>query len=78
MAELRLGKLPDRTPIKPAIAVPPDLKAALDDYAVVYRSTYGQEESVSDLIPATLVQFLAGDRGFAKAREALRAGRDDR
>lgn len=78
VAELRLGKLPDRTPIKLAIAVPPDLKAAFDDYAVVYRSTYGQEESISDLIPAMLVQFLAGDRGFVRAREALRTGRDDR
>ena len=78
MAELKLAKLPDRTPIKLAVAIPPELKAALDDYAVVYRSTYGQEESIGDLIPAMLVQFLAGDRGFAKAREALKAGRDDR
>jgi hypothetical protein len=71
MADLKLSKLPDRTPVKLVIAVAPDLKAALDDYAALYAAAYGQEETIADLIPAMLSQFLAGDRGFAKARETL-------
>jgi hypothetical protein len=38
MAELKLGKLPDRTPVKPTISVRPDLNQDLVDYAKAYRS----------------------------------------
>lgn len=72
MPDIKLAKLPDRAPVKLAIAVAPELKRALDDYALVYRDAYGRDESVADLVPAMLAQFLAGDRAFAKAREALR------
>src|SRR3546814_7620770 len=33
MAAIKLGKLPDRTPVKLTISILPDLKQALDDYA---------------------------------------------
>ncbi|MBU6445551.1 MAG: DUF2274 domain-containing protein [Alphaproteobacteria bacterium] len=33
MPELKLAKLPDRTPVKITITVPPDLNAALNQYA---------------------------------------------
>jgi hypothetical protein len=69
MAELRLAKLPDRTPVKITIAVSPALNDALRDYAAVYRAAYGQAESVPELIPFMLDSFLAGDREFAKARK---------
>ena len=68
MAGIKLGKLPDRTPVKLTISVPPDLRNALDDYAALYRETYGEEEPVVALIPQMLAAFLASDRGFAKAR----------
>lgn len=71
MAELKLGKLPDRTPVKIAVSVLPDLANALEAYATTYEVTYGQKESVADLIPFILAAFLASDRGFAKARESL-------
>lgn len=66
---LKLAKLPDRTPIKIAIVVTPDLYGALGDYAALYRQTYGEKAEVADLIPAMLDSFLAGDREFAKARK---------
>ena len=84
MSELKLGKLPDRTPVKIAITVSPDLNQALRAYAAIYRTTYGEAESVADLIPFMLGAFLESDRGFAKARkdvsfeapiEAARRGR---
>lgn len=66
MAELRLGKLPDRTPVKLAIQVMPDLHEALTDYAALYAQAYGREEAVAELIPAMLAAFLDGDRAFTK------------
>lgn len=78
MAELRLPRLPDRTSVKLTINLAPDLRQALDDYAEVYRLTYGESEPVVDLVPAMLAQFLAADRGFAKAREALKTGGNGR
>lgn len=71
MADLKLGKLPDRTPMKLTIAVTPDLNEALGEYAEAYRATYGQAEQVTDLIPYMLRAFLDSDRGFAKRRGKL-------
>jgi hypothetical protein len=68
MTGLRLGKLPDRTPVRITIAIAPDLHQALADYAELYRETYGQEAPVQDLIPAMLDIFLEGDKTFARRR----------
>jgi hypothetical protein len=68
MAAVKLARLPDRTPIKLAIAVIPDLHGRLQDYAAAYAETYGQEEPLAELIPAMLAAFLDGDRGFSKGR----------
>lgn len=70
MGELRLAKLPDRTPVKVTIQVSPDLHQALTDYAELYRESYGQAEPVQELIPAMLVSFLESDRAFARRRKA--------
>ncbi|CAN5170964.1 DUF2274 domain-containing protein [soil metagenome] len=71
MPDLKLPRIPDRTPIKLAIAVLPDLGQALADYAQLYAQAYGREESVVDLIPAMLSAFLDSDRAFLRARESL-------
>ncbi|WP_425453237.1 DUF2274 domain-containing protein [Sphingomonas gilva] len=76
--DLKLPKLPDRTPVKLAITVPPDLHRALTDYAAIYNDAYGQSEPVAELIPHMLASFLASDRGFAKARDSLtKTGKND-
>ena len=69
MANLKLGKLPDRTPAKITITVDAELNQALRDYATLYRATYGEVESVAALIPFMLEAFLDSDRAFAKARK---------
>jgi hypothetical protein len=43
MPELRLPKLPDRTPVKITISVSPDLNQALLDYAALYGEVYGPD-----------------------------------
>jgi hypothetical protein len=67
MVELRIAKLPDRTPIKLTISVMPDLHDALQDYAKLYAETYGQADTMVDLIPAMLASFLDSDRGFQRS-----------
>lgn len=79
MTELKLGKLPDRTPVKLTITIAPSLNQALQAYAELYRETYGQAEPMAELIPYMLESFLASDRSYAKALKnrsdrAARAG----
>ncbi|MBV9840908.1 MAG: DUF2274 domain-containing protein [Sphingomonadaceae bacterium] len=71
---MKLERLPDRTPVKLTISVSPELKSALDDYAAVYRDTYGTEEPITHLIPQMLTSFIASDRVFVKGRAALKGG----
>lgn len=71
MAEIKLPKLPDRTPVKLAISVMPDLKQALDDYAEYYQHAYKQTETIADLVPAIVGAFLENDRAFLKWRRQL-------
>jgi hypothetical protein len=70
MAAIRLGKLPDRTPVKVTINLSPELNQGLLDYAALYEETYGQAEPVQELIPAMLASFLDGDKLFARRRRA--------
>jgi len=74
MADLKLGRLPDRTPVKLNITVLPDLHQALADYAALYAQTYGRDEPVSELIPAMLAAFLESDRSFVRNRDARLRG----
>jgi hypothetical protein len=69
MPELKLAKLPDRTPAKMTITVSPELIQALREYAELYCTAYGEMETVADLIPYMLIGFLESDRAFAKARK---------
>ena len=52
MADLKLSRLPDRTPVRLTISVLPDLNQRLAAYADRYAATYGVEEPVTTLIPA--------------------------
>ncbi|MFA6124271.1 MAG: DUF2274 domain-containing protein [Sphingomonas sp.] len=71
MSDLKLARLPDRTPVKLTVSIAPDLQQALADYATIYQQTYGEAQTVAELVPHMLAVFLASDRGFAKAREGL-------
>lgn len=74
MADLKLAKLPDRTPVKLSITITPDLADSLAAYAALYREIYGQEEPVTELIPAMLAGFLESDRAFARSRQKPASG----
>lgn len=68
MPEIKLAKLPDRTPVKITVNVSPELSLTLEDYARVYADIYGEAEPVSELIPAMLTGFLESDKAFARRR----------
>lgn len=72
MADLKLAKLPDRTPVKLTITVTPDLKKSLDAYLTLYQTVHEDRDAgLGDIIPAMLEHFLAGDRAFAKAQKRV-------
>ena len=74
--ELKLAKLPDRTPVKIAVTVSPQLARKLNLYTELYNALYpGNDETIVDLIPYMLESFLEADRNFAKAfRESESSG----
>lgn len=67
MAELKLAKLPDRTPVKLTITVGAELHQILKEYADLYQAAYGATEQVVDLIPFMLEAFIQSDKGFVRA-----------
>lgn len=69
--QIKLAKLPDRTPVKLTIAVSPELYQTLEDYARVYADTYGHTEPIAELAPAMLAGFLEADKAFARRRRDL-------
>ena len=71
MTGLKLAQLPDRVPIKVTITVQPELKKALEDYALIYAKSYGAEEQVAELIPYMLDAFLKADVAFRNGRKEL-------
>jgi len=74
MADLKLPRLPDRTPVKMSFMATPELNDALTAYAALYAQAYGREEPVAELIPAMLAAFLESDRTFARRRRGEAGG----
>ena len=68
---LRIGELPDQTPIKLTIALDPALHETLQDYASIYAQEYGKSEKIEALAPVMLAAFLQGDSAFKRARKML-------
>ncbi len=66
---VKLQRLPERTPVKMSIVIPPDLHRRLQAYADAYTQAYGNQEPLSELIPAILVAFLDSDRAFSGRRQ---------
>jgi hypothetical protein len=70
MTDLKLAKLPDRTPVKLPLVLPPQLAADLNAYADLYRERYGSDEPLSELVPAMLAAFIESDKQFKRLRSA--------
>ena len=68
---LRIGKLPDLTPVKLTVILEPEVHRMLEDYARIYSDNYGEAVKPSELVPSMIAGFLATDNGFKRARKAL-------
>lgn len=73
MTDMKLPKLPDRTPVKITFTASPSLAKSLATFAEYYTEVYGQAESVHELVPYALEAFLESDRGFLKFRREREA-----
>jgi hypothetical protein len=73
MPDLKLRKLPNRTPVKMTISVMPDFEEALRDYAALHSAQHGVDSTPADIASAMVEQFILNDREFAKARATLKA-----
>lgn len=74
MVELKLPRLPDRTPVKLTITLGSELQQALKDYAYLYQATYGTTEQVVDLIlrcPFHSSRFSVTSSRYIAARVAV-------
>jgi len=70
MPDLKLAKLPDRTPVKLNLVLAPTLSADLNAYADLYRQRYGTDEPLSELVPAMLAAFIESDKQFKRPRSS--------
>ena len=68
---LRIGKLPDLTPVKLTVSLEPEVHQMLEDYARIYGDSYGETVKPAELVPSMIAGFLATDNGFKRARKAL-------
>lgn len=73
MADIKLARLADRTPVKLALSISPELHKSLCDYAELYREAYGEAPPLAELVPAMLEGFLAGDKAFLRRRRSREA-----
>ena len=71
---LKLGRIPDRTPVKLTIFISPELNGALQDYASAYEAAYGAGIPVAELVPAMLAAFIESDRAFVRSRQTRGQG----
>ena len=75
MSKLRLGPIFEEKPVKLTVELP----AALYRQLVAYASAHAQENRLAEplpperLIAPMLERFIAGDRGFARVRQARSA-----
>ena len=68
---LRIGKLPDLTPVKLTVSLEPEVHRMLEDYARIYSDSYGEAVKPSEFVPSMIAGFLAKDNGFKRSRKGL-------
>ena len=68
---LRIGKLPDLTPVKMTVSLDREIHEMLGDYARIYGESYEEAVKPAELVPSMIAGFLASDNGFKRARKVL-------
>ena len=72
MGKLKLGPIADEKPVRLTVELPAAVNRDLLAYADVLAGETGQAVDATRIIAPMLARFMATDRGFAKARRAVR------
>jgi hypothetical protein len=73
MTKLKLGAIADDKPVKMTVDLPGSVHRDLVAYAELLGKETGQSTEPAKLIAPMLARFMATDRGFAKAKQAIGA-----
>ena len=65
---LKIGPLPDRTPVKLILLIYPALRAELEAYAAIYAEAQGELAGVETLARVMPEAFMTSGSGFRQAR----------
>jgi hypothetical protein len=69
---LKIGPVIERAPLKLGVQLPPDVRDALADYALIHQREFGRELPLAELAALMIEKFLETDAGFRRARKSLR------
>ncbi len=61
---LKLGPIPDRTPVKLSLSLAPDVHEALVDYAAIHAREYGNDVKPGEVAGLMIERFLESDGAF--------------
>ena len=66
---LKLGPIPDRTPVKLSLTLAPDIHAALRDYVAIHAREFGTEARPAEIAALMIEKFLESDAAFKRERK---------
>jgi hypothetical protein len=75
MSKLKLGDIRDDKPVKLTVELTAQVHRDLTAYAEILGAENGQTLEPAKLIAPMLERFMKTDRGFVKARRALRGNK---
>ena len=78
MTRLKLGPIPDDTPVRRTIVLSAAQDALLRDYVQALAAQEGMTAlpTIERLIPVIVERFIATDRAFRRPRAAATSGRE--
>jgi len=71
MTGLKIKKIPDRTPVKITLSLPPEIYSDLLIYAEIYQKEHGSVETPQILAVQMITAFIQSDSGFRKAKQLM-------
>ncbi len=71
MTGLKIRKIPDRTPVKITLSLPPEIHSDLLIYAEIYQKEHGSVETPQILAVQMITSFIQSDGGFRKAKQLM-------
>lgn len=75
---LKIGQIPDRTPVKLTLSLLPETHSALTDYAAIHARDHQSQTSAADLAALMIERFIAADAAFRRARKTLHQPKEAR